>query len=184
MYLITAPVVEPVSIAEVEEALSIDACSVDTDFSALIERARDYCEIYQHVAYMRQTWGMTLQYWQTPIQIPKGNLQSVAITYLDENSVVHTLVSGTDYYVGLKTGKVIFKSFPSDVLYPIDPITVTFVCGVDLPSSVPPRTRQAILFLVAHWFENRTPLDETRTAPQEISHTLSALLGMNKVVLI
>ena len=182
------PTSYPVTLDEIKNHLRLDgfdpeclmADSDDIYLTSLIESATDYCEGYQKLAYLTQTWEMVLEEIPRQITIPKGNLQSItSITYKLADGTVNEYM---DYDFNLKTGKVFFNEYISDELYKADPINITFVCGWTAADKVPPRIKQAIKFLVSHWFEVRTPIDETRTAPKEISFTLSALLDMNKRV--
>ena len=182
------PASYPVTLDEIKNHLRLDgidpdclmADSDDLYLLALIESATDYCEGYQKLAYITQTWEMVLDHMPKQITIPKGNLQEItSITYKKADG---TEVEYTDYDSNLKTGKVFFNEFVSDDLYKADPISITFTCGWTTADDVPPRIKQAIKFLVSHWYEVRTPIDDTRTAPQEIAFTLSALLNMDKRV--
>ena len=183
-----APTTYPITLDEVKTHLRLDgidpdclmADSDDLYLEALIQSATDYCESYQKLAYLTQTWELILEEMPYEITLPKGNLQSItSITYKTADG---TVTAYTDYDYNLKTGKIFFNEYISDDLYNADPISITFVCGWTTADDVPARIKQAIKFLISHWYEVRTPIDDTRTAPQEIAFTLSALLNMDKRV--
>jgi len=161
--------------------------SSDDEITALIKAARIYCENRQHLAYITQTWEMTFQYFPCyEIEIPKGNLQSVtSITYKDSTGVT-TTISASDYCVSTRSGKIVpayNKSWPSFIPYPIDSITITFVCGYGLATDVPETTKHALKLLIGHWFENRNAI-VTATVSKELEFTLSALLRMDGAVML
>jgi len=61
--LITAPLIEPVTLAEAKVHLKIDHADEDTYISSLISSARRFCEKYTRGALIEQTWKWTLDRW-------------------------------------------------------------------------------------------------------------------------
>jgi uncharacterized phiE125 gp8 family phage protein len=180
----------PVSLEEVKNFLRIDtldddcasSTSDDEMLTELIKAATEYCERYQKIAYLTQTWVLFCDTLPQEITLPKKNLQSIdEVSY---KKLDGTTVDYTDYASNLTTGRMYFNEVIADELYPIDAIKIEFTCGYESKDQVPARTLQAIKLLISHWFENRTPLDETRTEPKEIAFTLSALLNMDKRVML
>jgi len=55
--------------------------------------------------------------------------------------------------------------WPSEILYPTNPITVTFVAGYTGISLIPVTLIHAIKLLICHWYENREPLAPIRLMP-------------------
>jgi len=162
----------------------------DTYLTSLITAAREYCEEYQNRAYITQTWELGLDEFPDEIEIPKGKLQTIdSIKYTDSDNVTTTLAA-TEYVVSTRgiLGRVVpaySKTFPSFVESPLDAVIVTFTCGYgDDASDVPEKVKQAIKLLISHWFTNRTPIDNTRNEPKEISFTLSALLWQDRIVIL
>jgi uncharacterized phiE125 gp8 family phage protein len=59
---------------------------------------------------------------------------------------------------------------------------VTFDAGYGLTeTSVPASLRQALLLLVAHWYENREPVLSSGAVPKELPLAVESLLWANWV---
>ena len=54
----TAPETEPVSLNEAKAFLRVDSDEDDNYITSLIKTAREWCEDYQHRAYITQTWEL------------------------------------------------------------------------------------------------------------------------------
>ena len=137
--LVTAPTVEPVSLAEAKLHLRVTVADDDALISGLIPAARDYCETVTHRAIPLQTWDDKRDGFPDDgvIWLPKAPLVSVtSVTYVDPNGVTQTWSSTlytVDAPVGPKAraGCVVPNyslSFPStrDV---INAVTIRFVAG-------------------------------------------------------
>lgn len=160
--LITAPTVEPVTLAEAKLQCRVDLDDDDALIVGLIVSAREWCEAHDWRAYLTQTYELWLPNWPigTAIQLPRPPLASVTkVEYYDTADMKYTL--GTSIWttdtisipgaVQLKYNQV----WPSTVLREYNAICVTYVAGWDSPADMPQRIRQAILLLVGHWYENR-----------------------------
>ncbi|TGE33329.1 head-tail connector protein [Desulfosporosinus sp. Sb-LF] len=198
--LITPPAVEPLSLADVQNYLRIDTTNdtlEDAYVTSLIVSAREYCENFQNRAYITQTWEMALPRFPfsaeaMAIEIPKGKLQTIeSITYKDTAGVENTLVPELEYAVSNRgiLGRIsppFGKVFPLDILYPLDPVVIRFTCGYgDGPEDVPARVKQAMMLLIAHWYENRVVVNDLRGVnPVELTFTVSSLLSQNRIALV
>lgn len=192
--LITPPQVEPVTDAQMVQALGIGACdSTDANdiayIKSLITAAREYCEDYQNRAFLTQTWEMSLDEFPFyEIKLPKGNLQSIdEFVYVTEDLVEHALTTPADYLYSRRgiIGRIVPNvTWTGETLTPLDGVRITFTCGYSTLEMIPKKTIQAIMLLVNHWYNHRTPLDDVRTAPQEIAFTLTALLDMDRLVML
>ena len=188
--LITPPAVEPVSLPVAQAHLRLDTTDEDAYVISLIIAAREYCETYQNRAYNTQTWELALPKFPLPtVTIPKGKLQSIEeMSYKNAEGIVTTLIPERDYVVSHRgiLGRVcppFGKAFPSERLYPLDPVVVKFTCGYgDTSEAIPARVKQAMLLLIGHWHENRMAVSELRTS--EISFAVSALLSQEKIVMV
>ena len=159
----TAPAEEPVTIEEAKLQCRVDTADEDVLFERLISAARRYVETFQRRALITQTWEAYLDAWPSEayIDLPYPPLQSVtSITYKDTAGSASTFGSA-NYIVdiGRTPGRVYLAydaSWPSTTLYPTSGITVRYVCGYGATGkSVPAETRQGLLLLVAHLYENR-----------------------------
>ena len=104
--LVTPPIVEPLILSEVKPYLRLDDLTDTSDdiyIQSIITVAREYCEEYQHRAYITQTWEVAFQRFpiehtdslnnyqqKSLIEIPKGNLQTInSFTYKDKIGRAH-----------------------------------------------------------------------------------------------
>jgi len=161
--LVTAPTVEPVTVADIKSHLRIDTTDEDTLIEDYITAAREYCERYQNRAYITQTWNLTLNDFPDgdEIEIPLPPLQSItSIKYYGTDDTEYTL-STDDYMVDTdsEVGRVVLKyakTWPSITLRPANAVVIQFVAGYgDADTDVPERIKQAIKLLVGHLYENR-----------------------------
>jgi len=121
-------------------------------------------------------------------------------TWKDYNGNVNQLVNGTDYVVDtFKEPGIVCpapnQNWPVTGLWPTSAIQITFTSGM-VPDAVaymaqtppPPNPvpevgrhlKQAILMLVAQWFEDRIPFDAIRNVA-EVPFSVSALLESDKL---
>lgn len=157
--LITAPDIEPVSLADVKVQSRIYNTDSDTLLQSLLDSAIAQAENITGRAVMTQTWAVIFESWaeMTACVLPFGQLQSVtSVKYNDEDGESQT-VSTDDYLVGgigTDEGRIIIYSdsdFDYPDLYEKDPITVTFVCGYTA-DKVPDTIKTAVKLLVESVF--------------------------------
>jgi len=159
--------------------VAVDACSfgvsmvenaaifaVDTLLTNLIISATEWAESYTKRRFINQIWNYYLDKFPAgdAIVLPFGNLQStgLSIKYKDTDGAETTMTLTTDYLVetnGANYGRIVLpygETWPSDVLYPSNPIAIKFMCGYGaVATSVPYRAKAAILRLVAKMYESR-----------------------------
>jgi uncharacterized phiE125 gp8 family phage protein len=192
LILKTPPATEPISLDEAINYLRIDLDPEDAEeinyLNSIITAAREWCEGFQSRAYITQTWEMNLDYWaENIIEIPKGSLQNInSVKYKNSLGIEIILVENIDYIYSKKgiLGRLTAaygKTWPSFIPYPLDAITIEFVCGYGSCDKVPQKAIQAMKLLISHWYENRTPLPDTKIIPKELDFTVSALLGMERI---
>jgi uncharacterized phiE125 gp8 family phage protein len=163
--LITAPVKMPVTKADVKEHLRIESTyTTDDDYlDALIASATAQAETRLARRLITQTWELVLEDWPGGdcIELPFGSLQSVtSVKYTDEDGNSQTF---SDSNYGVKTvptlGEVVLldgASWPTETLYPVDPVIIRFICGYgDDPEDVPSNICHAIKLMVADGYEFR-----------------------------
>lgn len=177
---------EPISAAEAKLHLRIDAADEDTLISALITAARVYCEGIQNRAYITQTLELSIDGfpWGRLIELPRPILQSVtSVKYTDVDGVEATF---TDYVVDADSylGRIALKrdfNWPTVTLREIGAIKIQFVAGYGATAaSVPAIVKQAMLLLIAYWYENREAA--TFKVSHEMEFAVKALLNMDRVV--
>lgn len=204
--LITEPAIEPITLEEAQSYLKVEDLT-DTEENAYIQSlitvAREWCETYQHRAYITQTWEMTLQEFPCAsddmlnncettsiIEIPKGKLQKInSISYKDMYGKEKALVENTNYIVSTRgiLGKVCppyGMIFPCGPLWPLDPIVINFTCGYgDTADKVPSKVKQAMYMLISHWHDNRAIVSDLRGVDptKEMAFSVKALLYTDKI---
>lgn len=190
LYLVTAPTLEPVLLAEAKSHCRIDSDDEDGLLAGYILAARHHCETYLRRALITQTWDLLIDndwpcetingYQQLRINLPKSPLISVtSITYVDGSGISQTLASN-QYQVSTKRNEGVIDpayaiTWPT-VRDQADAITVRFVCGYGSdPGDVPEPIRQAMLLLIGHWFANREAVN-IATSVTELPFAVDALL--------
>jgi uncharacterized phiE125 gp8 family phage protein len=164
---------EPVSVATAKSYLRVTGSTDDTLIGNLIKAAREQGEQISRQAFITQTRTQVEDEWPESgiLQIQCTPLQSVtSVAYVDSAEAPHTW---TDFRVNASSqpGHVIFDSLPGDTLQERGAITVTYVAGYGTSSTdVPDRIIQAILMLVAFWYENR----EAGDVPESIRQMFMA----------
>jgi len=167
LVLITAPAIEPVTTAEMKTHLRVDNTAEDVFIDTLVQTARKSVEQFTLRALITQTWDVWMDTIPTlpVLLIPKPPLQSITnIKYYDD--VDAEFVFGTVNYrvdtFDSQGGRVALTSgsgWPSGLRY-INGLVVRLVAGYGATAaSVPEPIRHAIKLLVAHWFENREPVN-------------------------
>jgi uncharacterized phiE125 gp8 family phage protein len=161
-YLLAGPAEEPVSLAEAKAWLKLDDGAEDALVTTLVAAARIHVESTTGRALLTQSWRVVLDAWPADrsVRLPVAPLQSLtAIRAYDADGVAHSI------------GLVQFQSesavAPARLLLPASVdgmpalrerlgLEVDYVAGFgDDPEDVPADLRQALLMLVAHWFEHR-----------------------------
>jgi len=187
--VITPPTAEPVSLDLVKQQIRIIHDDEDVLIESYIKASRQYCEDVQGRAYIEQTIRYTLDRWPSRrwITLPRAPLMSVThVKYTDIDGNVETL-DVADYTVDIKTepGRVVLKngkSWPSVSLSPQNAIEVEFKAGYgSTVANVPATSKQAIMMLVAHYYENRETIASRGHIPQQVPMATTHLLNMDQV---
>lgn len=160
--VVTAPAQEPLILAQAKEHLRIDIPDDDVLISSLIRAARELLESELGRALVTQTLDYTLDAFPPlgPLLLPRGPLQSVTSVTTIDSAGVSQVWASTNYLVDLYSSPprimpAYSKSWPT-VQDRMAAITVRFVAGYGLtPSSVPGPIAQAMLLLIAHYYEHR-----------------------------
>lgn len=130
----------------------------------IIVTARENVEDITRRAIITQTWYAYLSEWPCgdSISLPLGNLQTVtSVKWKDADGTETTLTPTTDYLVetnGEGIGRIVLPSdttWPTDELYPSNPITIEYVCGWTTAALVPYRIKSAIKLIAAQLYEAR-----------------------------
>jgi uncharacterized phiE125 gp8 family phage protein len=177
--LVTAPTIEPVTLAEAKLHLRVDHGDEDALIESLVTSARTHVEHVTSRAFINQTWRLSLDAFPAEIRLPRPPLSSVtSLQYLDGNGTLQTL-SASSYTVDsdAEPGRVVeayATTWPS-VRNDIRAVRVTYVAGYGATAAtVPQPIKQAILLLVGHWYANR---EAVGTVGSDIAFAVDALLA-------
>lgn len=186
-YIVVAePTTEPVSLEEVKLFLRLlpDDTSEDDFISGLITAAREYCENFTARALATQTIIMYLDSIPDSVEVPMPPLQSVdKIDVIEADKAVHELIADTDYLIDAgDISNIIFMDSAREAagqLYPVNPVQIT--CTVGYTTDIPASIKQAILLLVAHWYENREAVATNGEVGERIALGVRSLCLQYKV---
>ena len=158
--LITAPVTEPLTLAEAKAHLRITSSAEDALVTSLIIAARELCESETGRALLPQTWELTRDDFSDEMflqHVPVASI--VSIKYTDVNGAEQTL-AGTEYVLDASSNvqaRVVLavdKSWPS-VYGGINNVRIRYVAGYTNAAAVPQSLKQWMLLQISHWFRNR-----------------------------
>jgi uncharacterized phiE125 gp8 family phage protein len=183
LILTSGPAVEPVTLAEAKTHLRVDGSAEDTLIASLIVTSRLHVEAAVGLALIAQSWSYFRDAWPPgpSLELPLRPVQSIAAVRLyDENAVATPLDPATYFLDGaanpprlVRQGAPIWPK-PGRIANGIE---VAFSAGYgSAAADVPGPIRQAILLLVAHWYEHRSPLEagaHAEPVPDMVSELLA-----------
>lgn len=170
---IVEPQVEPITIEEARSQCQIDAdiTAHDTDLNRFIKAAREASEAYCKRSWVEQRWRLSASDFdrscsaEYAIELPMGPVIRInSITYLN-NDGERTALEDADFILDESDEPA--KLYPAyNTVWPYGRIqagsvAIEYTAGYPSQGSpagadgVPELARQAMLMLVAHWFNNR-----------------------------
>ncbi|HWE18271.1 MAG TPA: head-tail connector protein [Hyphomicrobiaceae bacterium] len=166
LILTSGPAVEPVTLAEAKAHLRVDTNAEDTLIASLVVTSRLHVEAAVGLALITQSWSWFRDAWPpgAALDLPLRPLQSIAAVRLyDETGAASTLDPATYFLDGagnparlVRRGALAWPR-PGRIANGIE---VAFTAGYGpAVADVPAPIRQAVLLLVAHWYEHRSPLE-------------------------
>lgn len=194
--LVTAPTLDPVTIAEARAHCRADSAEEEGLIAGYILAARQHVETHLRRALLTQTWDLTIdEAWplhhvagrtRHRIVLPLPPLQSVvSITYVDTTGATQTLAADQYHVAKIDSGEWVIEpaygvTWPT-VRSQLAAITVRFIAGYGSnPGDIPEPIRQAMLLLIGSWFENREQVI-TGTIVAELPMGVEALLFPHRV---
>jgi len=142
--------------------------SEDDFLTSIIQAGREYIEDVTGRALLTQTWDYSLDCWPDKdyITLPFGNLATVtSVKYKDTDGTETTLTVTTDYIVetnGEGCGRIVLPygvSWPTESLYPSNPITIRYICGWTTAALIPFKIKAALKLICTDLYENRDAKD-------------------------
>lgn len=179
----TGPASEPITAAEVKLQTKVDYTAEDSLITIQIQAVREYVEKKLGIALLPQTVTEMLSAFPEAsrlnpyraIRLKRYPLRGItSIQYKDEDGASQTLASSE--YVTDATGAdttpflapAYEKEWP-DTYNEFGAITITYTAGYDDAASVPAQIKQAMLLIVADWFDNReNSVQERETAADRL----------------
>lgn len=161
-YLLNAPSIEPVSLAEAKAHLRVEGTDQDSLITSLITAARLHVEQVTHRALIDQDWRLVLD--RIPhdgcVELVKGPLRAINAMTLFDDEGTGTLLPMAE--IVLDIASVPGRLVVPDTLYGHVPVRAHLGIEIDYKvgygasaQDVPLDLKQAILSLVAHWFDHR-----------------------------
>lgn len=158
-YLLAGPAEEPLSLAETKAFLKLDDAVEDGLVATLIAAARLHVEGTTALATINQSWRVVLDAWPEcrEVRLPVGPLLSLsAVTVFDGEGEPHELELA-QFELDAATPRVLWPAAVEGASpRERQGIEIDYVAGFgEAPEDVPADLRQAMLTLVAYWFEHR-----------------------------
>lgn len=180
--IITKPTVNVVSLGECKEHLRIKGNYADKVLLGLIAAAQDHieqiCGLYTITRKVKISLNdFPVRGWTLPVT---PVTEVVSITYLDADEALQQvsadvfILDNDDFCP--QVYKKSYKDWPTSRSDEFHRVFITVKAGYGVSANdVPPTIRQAIKFLVAHWFENRTPV-VVGAVPISIPFTIDTMI--------
>lgn len=183
LVMTSGPLAEPVSVADAKAHMRVDSTAEDALIASLIVTSRLHIEAALGLALLTQAWSYFIDAWprSREIVLPLKPVQAIAtVRVWAQDGTSQTLAAET-YTLdgeGMPPRLVLSRSAaPPAPGRSASGIEIAFSAGFgDAGIDVPAPIRQALLLLVAHWFENREP-NRIGAADTEIPHMISGLLA-------
>jgi uncharacterized phiE125 gp8 family phage protein len=184
--LLTAPAVEPVSLAEAKAFLRVEHDDDNDVIAALVAGARIQVETQTRRALIMQDWRLVFDAWPPSgrIEVRPAPLRTLnaARIYVDDND--SEAIDLDSLIVDTAGSALVFPSWamrqPGRVAAGIE-LDVSVGYGA-AGSDVPEPLRQAIRLLIAHWYENRGVIVAGQSAAAVLPASVPALLAPYRMV--
>lgn len=182
LVLTSGPAVEPVTVSEAKAHLRVDGATEDVLIGSLIVTSRLHVEAALGLALIHQGWRMTRDIWPErgdSVRFPLRPIASVTSVTVYDAAGTPTVVPPESYLLdghALKPRLIANGNGWPAPGRKANGIEIEFQAGIGATAdAVPAPIRQAVLLLVAHWYEHRDPL-EAGQASAAIPPAVSDLL--------
>jgi uncharacterized phiE125 gp8 family phage protein len=182
LVMTSAPAVEPVSLAEAKAHLRVDISAEDVLIGSLITTSRLHIEAALDLALIDQSWTWSIDLWphRRPLHLPLRPVVRIdSINVIDASDTPQTLAASAYHLDGSAVPARLswLAASPPRPGRPASGIEIAFTAGFGEESDdVPAPIRQALLLLIAHWYEQREPV-ATGVAATPIPGMVSELLA-------
>jgi uncharacterized phiE125 gp8 family phage protein len=160
--LVAAPTGEPLEPSDVREWIHQDSTADDARIARLISGVRGFLERRWNRRFLTQTVDQTWDSFPTlpwhPLTLRLGPVQSVtSVSYTDTSGNAQTW-STWKADLNREPARIVpvfGQTWPLAVTQPVVGVTARYVVGYgDAATSVPADALQAMLLLIAHWYEH------------------------------
>ena len=180
-----APSIPVISVQAVKDHLNIEHDDKDALIAEYIDAATAMVEDEAEIALLTQTYTLTLDCFPAwTIELRRLPVQSItSVVYLDDAGASTTL-SASLYRLAASSKPARLTPAYGQVwptTYPVaDAVVITFVAGATTVPLVHADAKQAIRFLVAHWWRGREAVVATGAQPIEMPLAYDACLSRLK----
>jgi uncharacterized phiE125 gp8 family phage protein len=165
LQMTSGPAIEPISVNEAKAHLRVDGTAEDQLIASLILTSRLHIEAALGLALITQSWRLLMDKWPktAEVRLPLRPLQAIGEIKTYDAAGLSNVV-GVDRYVAdgaANPGRIV----PANQGWPTpgrsaNGIEIAFTAGYgNAATDVPAPIRQALLLLVAHWYEHRDPVE-------------------------
>ena len=190
--LLVPPASEPISLAQAKAWLRLDTNDEDDLVQSLIVGARSIVETMTGRALIAQTWRLTRDAWPDTFAIngffgaadialdmplPFAPVASIdAVRVIGDDGAPQLIAAGTYALVDFPdAARIVFMTAPAAPTRSVAGIEIDVVVGYGAAADVPQPLRQAILMMVARWFEDRG--DGEAQAPSDLRGAARGLVA-------
>lgn len=185
---LTAPPARPVSFDVAKQHMRLNGHDEQAYVELLIDAATKVVESQTRRALIARSFRLHLDRFPDgrEIELPVAPVQSLASVKYTDGLGVLTTWADANYALDQRSlvGRVVLAdgvSWPTGLLVAPNAVEVDFTAGYGTTeASVPQPLRAAILFLVAHWYENREAVNAGSV--NEVPKTFDYALGGYKIV--
>lgn len=184
--LLNAPAIEPITLAEAKLYLRVEHSDDDALITALIKAARVQVETRTRRALIVQQWRFVRDAWPHDgrVSLALAPLRSVVAARVYDSAGVAQAIDPQAFVVDVASAPGIVAFTPWALMPPgrtIGGIELDVEVGYGAAAAdVPEPLRQAIRFLLAHWYENRGLVGAGPLSPSP--ETVDALLAPYRVL--
>ncbi|HBM91310.1 MAG TPA: hypothetical protein DD400_05500 [Rhodospirillaceae bacterium] len=185
--LLTAPAVEPVSLAEMKSFARVGTTADDDLMTSLIKASRQWCEKFTGRAFISQTWRLWVSFppKKREIILPRAPLVSLTQILFYNAQDQSSEWDEDNIFVDAASilGRIVLKD---SAVWPqfqrsANSMMIDYVAGYgDLESDVPQALKIAIMQLALHWYENREAVLSNESA-YRVPLTVEALLQSYRI---
>ncbi|WP_237155546.1 head-tail connector protein [Oryzibacter oryziterrae] len=184
--LLSAPVVEPITLAELKAHLNLDGSGEDEVLTTLVVVARATIERLTGKLLLTQSWRITLD--RLPpggmLRLPLGPVQTVSAVRVYDAYGTATTWPGSSYTLDLvgEPARLLFNDSLPNPGKRLNGIEIDVVAGFGATAaSVPAELVQAVKLLAAHWYATRGDGPNASSVPDDV---LALALGHRGLKLI